>query len=145
MAEIQAAKVEYGPSATANGTECSQEKRGGLNKKPVSPSSKTNNTPTLGIAKGIAVGWLVVNLPVLAIMLGSLLIAWVIEPRIWWLFLSGGFILAWTWWSHSVPRWRRWAHNRGANPDRLQKWAVVTGLVWPKGSRFEKTEKRLDD
>ena len=91
------------------------------------------------------VGWLVVNLPVIVIMLGSLLIAFVIEPRIWWLFFSGGFILGWTWWSHSVPRWRRWAHNRGANPDRLQKWGVVTGLVWPKGSRFEKTEKSLDD
>jgi hypothetical protein len=111
----------------------------------VTLSSPTSNTPTLGIAKAIAVGWLVVNLPVMAILLGSLLIALVIAPQIWWLFFSIGFCLAWTWWSHSVPRWRRWAHNSGANPDRLQKWAVITGLVWPKGSLFEKTEKRLDD
>ncbi len=54
-----------------------------------------------------------------------------------------GFILGWTWWCHSVPRWRRWTHQRGVNPDRLQKWAVITGLVWRKGSWFEKTERNL--
>ena len=113
-------------------------------KSRVSPSSQTSN-PSLGMAKAIAVGWLVVNVPAIAIMLGSLLIALAIEPKIWWLFLSVGFILAWTWWSQSVPRWRRWAHHNGANPDRLQKWAVVTLLLWRKGSVFEKTEKRLDD
>lgn len=78
-------------------------------------------------------------------MLGSLVIGFAIEPKVWWLFFSVGFILAWTWWSRSVPRWRRWAHHRGADPDRLQKWAVLTGLVWRKGSVFEKTEDKLDD
>ena len=99
----------------------------------------------LGIANAIATGWLVVNMPVLLIMLASLVIGWAVEPTLWWLFFSAGVILAWTWWSHSVPRWRRWALRRGANPDRLQKWAVITGLVWRKGSIFEKTEARLDD
>ena len=99
----------------------------------------------LGICKAIAAGWLVVNLPAIAIMLASLVIGATIEPTLWWLFFSVGFILAWTWWSHSVPRWRRWALRRGANPDRLQRWAVITGLVWRKGSIFEKTEARLDD
>jgi len=99
----------------------------------------------LGIGKAIGAGWLLVNLPAVAIILASLVIGIDIEPNLWWLFLSIGFILGWTWWSHSVPRWRRWALRRGANPDRLQKWAVITGLVWRKGSRFEKTEAQLDD
>ena len=100
---------------------------------------------SLGVGKAIIIGWLVVNIPALAIMLIVLFVGLAIEPRLWWLFLSIGFILGWTWWSHSVPRWRRWAHRRGANPDRLQKWAVITGLVWPKGSRFERTERQLKD
>lgn len=111
----------------------------------MNPTPPVSSKPTLGILKAIMVGWLVVNIPAIAIMLASLLIGFAIEPKAWWLFFSVGFILGWTWWSRSVPRWRRWAHNRGANPDRLQKWGVITGLVWRKGSVFEKTEQRLDE
>ena len=101
--------------------------------------------PGLGLLKAITIGWLVVNIPAIAIMLISLLVGFAVDPRIWWLFFSVGFVLGWTWWSHSVPRWRRWAVRRGVDPDRLQKWAVLTGLVWPKGSLFEKTEARPRD
>jgi hypothetical protein len=44
-----------------------------------------------------------------------------------------------------VPRWRQWAITRGAAADKLQRWAVITGLVWRKGSMFEKTEFHIDD
>jgi hypothetical protein len=101
--------------------------------------------PRFGILKAITAGWLVVNIPAIIIMLTSLLASLAFDARLWWLFLSVGFVLGWTWWSHSVPRWRHWAHRRGVHPDRLQKWAVLTGLVWPKGSRFEKTEAQLKD
>jgi len=53
--------------------------------------------------------------------------------------------MAWTWWSLLVPRWRKWAHEKGVPPDQLQKWAVLTGLVWPKGWIFEKTEFKWND
>jgi hypothetical protein len=48
------------------------------------------------------------------------------------------------WWSFTIPRWRRWAIRRGASADKLQKFAVVVGLTWPKGSVFEKTEMKID-
>jgi hypothetical protein len=58
--------------------------------------------------------------------------------------LTVGSAVAWIWWSLMVPRWRKWALQLGAPPDKLQKWAVLTGLVWPKGWIFEKTEVKLD-
>ncbi len=51
-----------------------------------------------------------------------------------------GAVLAWPWWSLSVPRWKRWALARGVNAKQLQKAGVRTGLLWPKGWIFEKTE-----
>ena len=99
----------------------------------------------LPIWKAILAGWLVVNAPAIIIMVVVLLVGMAIMPNAWWIFLLIAFILGWTWWSYTVPRWRRWAIKQGADADRLQRWAVITGLVWPKGSRFEKTEFRVDD
>jgi hypothetical protein len=48
--------------------------------------------------------------------------------------------LAWLYWSVAVPRWREWALNSGADPEEIQRLAVRTGIVWPKGWVFEKTE-----
>lgn len=56
--------------------------------------------------------------------------------------ILGGTILAWIWWSFAVPRWRRWANNRTNDPDAVQRLAQRTGLVWKRGSLFEKTEIR---
>lgn len=53
--------------------------------------------------------------------------------------------LGWLWWSFFIPRWRRWARRRGADPERLQYHAELTGLVWPKGFILERTEFRLKD
>ncbi|MGH7603758.1 MAG: hypothetical protein ACRENK_07155 [Gemmatimonadaceae bacterium] len=88
-------------------------------------------------------GHLVVNGPVLLIIGG---VAWLAS-----LFtkpassgagfgLLAGCFLAWPWWSFAAPRWRRWALAQGVHPVELQQAAVQTGLVWPKGSVFEKTE-----
>lgn len=55
-----------------------------------------------------------------------------------------GFVLAWGWWSYSVPRWREWALKQpGVNSEELQKAAEVATLVWPKGHFFEKTEFKI--
>lgn len=49
-------------------------------------------------------------------------------------------VTPWLWWSYATPRWRRWAHARGADPDRLQQLAEREKLVWPRGHIFERTE-----
>jgi hypothetical protein len=96
-------------------------------------------TPKLPIWKAIAIGQLVVNLPSVGIMfaalfLGSVVALW--QP----LSLLAGALAAWVWWSVTVSRWRDWALDRGIDPVRLQKFAFRTGLTWPKGSLFERTE-----
>ena len=88
---------------------------------------------------------MVVNVPVILIMIGTLLVGVVLKRDLWWAFLIVGFALGWAWWSYTVPRWRRWALRRGAQPARLQRWAVAVGLTWPKGWIFEKTESRIDE
>ena len=52
---------------------------------------------------------------------------------------------AWLWWSIVTPRWRSWALRSGADPVALQRWGLWTGLVWPKGMVFERTEIFLSD
>ena len=54
----------------------------------------------------------------------------------------GGFLAAWLWWAYSVPQWRQWALERGADQEELQALAVAAKLVWPKVSFCEKTEFR---
>ena len=103
---------------------------------------------------------MVVNFPVLIIIfvvsaLGILFTAFIdmiISTLPGWFFPAGvgisvimGSLVAWFWWSFSVPRWRKWALENGAPEDKLQKWGVITGLVWPKGSIFEKTEFKVKD
>ncbi len=109
-------------------------------------SSRETPAPLTSISAGkaVALGHLVVNLPVLVIMLGFAFIGLAFIPKFWLILFVVGFVLAWLWWSFAVPRWRRWALRHGAQPDRLQKLGAMTGLVWPKGSVFEKTEFKVD-
>ena len=99
-----------------------------------------DQTRRTSIWKAILVGQLVVNLPAVAIMIAALFLGFFGVP--WPLSLIIGSLVAWVWWSYTVPRWRDWAHYRGVNPDRLQKVAFRTGLTWPRGSLFERTEFR---
>src|SRR5262245_59991766 len=101
---------------------------------------ESSNSNRLKVWKAIIAGWVVVNVPVLILMLLVLVTGSAIQPNAWWIFLSIALVVGWAWWSFMTPRWRRWAINRGASPDNLQRWAVITGLVWRKGSIFEKTE-----
>ena len=94
----------------------------------------------MSILKAILVGQFIVNLPAVAIMITVLFLGSLIAP--WELSLITGSLLAWIWWSYTVPRWREWALDRGIDPDRLQKFAFRTGLTWSKGSLFERTEFR---
>lgn len=92
-------------------------------------------------AKAVAVGHAVVNGPVLLIIVIASVAGnvWFAGPGLV-IGLLVGSSLAWLWWSSTVPKWRRWALGTGASPDRLQRLAAVTGLVWPRGWVFERTE-----
>ena len=124
------------------------------------PQLTTREKKPLHVAVAILIGQMVVNLPVILIILVVFAVGIVLLlvlndsfssfPD--WLFLLGvlaliivGPLVGWVWWSFSVPRWRKWALRNGVPEDKLQKWAVSTGLVWPKGSVFEKTEFRVKE
>jgi len=124
------------------------------------PQPLTGQKKTLHVAIAILVGQLIVNLPVMLIILGAYgvgipLLLTLVDKFLFfqgWGFLIGilvliiiGPLVGWLWWSFSVPRWRKWALRNGVPEDNLQKWAVSTGLVWPKGSVFEKTEFRVKE
>jgi hypothetical protein len=115
---------------------------------------------TFGVGKAILIGHLIVNVPVVAIILVffslGVVVAGLVEPifplQLSWLFwpiVLGltliGFILAWLWWSYSVPRWRKWAIQSGAPADKLHRWAVVTGLEWSKRNPLSDTEFQVKD
>jgi hypothetical protein len=90
-------------------------------------------------AAAVVVGTLVVNVPVLAFIVGGVPLSsrfgLSVTPA---LFLSA--IAGWVWWSFWIPKWRLWAYRRVASTGELQRFALRSGLVWPKGSRFERTE-----
>ena len=124
------------------------------------PQTSARQKRPLHVGIAILVGQLVVNLPVILIILGvfgiGIVLLLVVEARFpslpGWSFLLGvlaliiiGPLAGWVWWSFSVPRWRKWALRNGATENKLQKWAVATGLVWPKGSIFERTEFRVKE
>jgi hypothetical protein len=90
------------------------------------------------IWKAIIVGQLVVNVPVAIIIVAVTFVGAMIVP--WPFALLGASLIAWIWWSFTIARWRNWAIRNGCDPDRLQKFGVRTGLTWPKGSPFARTE-----
>lgn len=104
---------------------------------------------TISVTRAIWVGLIAVNGPVLLIMFGPLLLfgqmvnQGTIARTYNWLgliVLAVGFVLAWLWWSISVPRWRLWAYERVTDIPLLKVRAVTVGLTWPDGHVFGKTE-----
>lgn len=96
-------------------------------------------SPILAVARG----HLTVTLPVVVVItlagfIGKLLAG------------TGGMLLgiiigaglAWPCWSFLVPRWRDWVEEKGLAPEDVQALATATGLLWPRGSFFERTEFR---
>ncbi len=121
-------------------------------------SDSQNSNKAIGVGIAILIGQLVVNFPVLIIIIGisaiGILFTAFIDMIIstlpsWFIPVGAGIsiiissLIAWVWWSFSVPRWRQWALKNGVPKDELQKWGVITGLVWPKGALFEETEFKV--
>jgi hypothetical protein len=101
-----------------------------------------NRKIPLSVTAAIIIGQLVVNLPAVALVLGIALVGRANMPSKWWLFIIAGFLLGWFWWSFSISRWRKWALNQGCPSDKLRQWAGITGLEWPEGSVFAKTDTK---
>jgi len=104
-------------------------------------TSSVDEKHPIAVASAILIGHLIITVPIIIIFLG------IFQGRRifgdYWLILAiVVFVLAWLWWSYIVPRWRQWAIKKGAPADKLHQAAVATGLEWPKGWIFEKTEFR---
>lgn len=96
---------------------------------------------SVSVGKALLIGHSIITLPLFIIMFGLFFGGRALFGfRYSLLFLIVGFTLAWLWWSFVTPRWRQWALRGSAPADKLQKWATITGLTWPKGWIFEKTE-----
>jgi hypothetical protein len=102
----------------------------------------SDSSPLL-VAQALGRGQQLVNMPVFALIVCGFSIAafaalfsltLAILPAV------AGFVLGWLWWSYPIPQWRSWAHQRGVDPEELQRRAIAAGLVWPKGSIFGRTE-----
>ena len=96
----------------------------------------------------VMVGHAFVTMPILAFIaaVGGTAwsgLGWGPRPTLIAIIVAAG--TAWLWWSFAIPRWRRWALRRGVDRDALQRVGVATGLVWPRGWIFEKTEFRRKD
>ena len=92
----------------------------------------------------VLIGVVVVNLPV-GILIAAIpfgLVLLVGDPDVLWVGFPAGFVFAWCWWSFMAPRWRLWAYERVASTSKLQDDAVAAGLLWKRGSFFERTEFR---
>lgn len=102
----------------------------------------------MSVRKAIFVGLLWVNGPIFPFLLGMPALAFVLMATfdlplyLLWVGIGTGFIFAWLWWAISVPKWRLWALRNVENISQLYVKAVQTGLVWPRGHFFEKTEIR---
>ena len=97
----------------------------------------------LSVERAVAIGTLVVNVPVFTLLLGPIVIAAIFQDRVgsWGsIAFPIGFVLAWAWWSLTVPHWRLWAYQRVASISDLKRKAVSAGLIWPDGSFFARTE-----
>ena len=106
---------------------------------------RPNDPSPISAALAVERGNRLINWPVKLLMAAGFVLGWVLLDRdnlFGLLVAAAGFVAAWLWWSYFVPRWRNWAHTRGADPEDLQALGVQANLLWPKGSVFERTEIR---
>ncbi len=92
--------------------------------------------------RAVAIGHLVVNVPGLVVIAGVGVATMGHPSGSSFALILGAGAVAWLWWAFTVPRWRRWATTRGADPTALQRTGERTGLIWPEGSWMSRTEFR---
>ena len=95
------------------------------------------------ISKAITRGHLWVSAPLFVLLLGPVVFANRMYPKDLQLFAIAaltGFVLGWTYWSFTIPRWRVWAYEHVDDLDALDSAAVRAGLTWRQGNFFGRTE-----
>ena len=107
---------------------------------PSNDPQPNRSSASLSPGWAIFLGQLFVTLPGMVVIYVVSMIGRSYPENQVWMFLVGGFVVAWGWYSFAISRWRRWALARVTDAERLQKLAELTGLLWPKGSVFEKKE-----
>jgi hypothetical protein len=102
---------------------------------------------SVSIDQAIRKGLLVVNAPVMLLLFGPVTAAHYLVGKIPIVIAAAviGFVLAWLWWSVSVPKWRLWAYERVADIPQLKQRAVEAGLTWRDGTLFSRTEIKSTD
>jgi hypothetical protein len=104
---------------------------------------------TLSVGRAILIGLLVVNGPVFTLLFAPVFVFVRLEDKgivgrsynwVGLVVIGVSFVLAWLWWSVSVPRWRSWAYERVKDIRLLKQRAVAAGLTWRDGHVFGKTE-----
>lgn len=91
--------------------------------------------------RAVMQGHLMVTLPVVGIIGLCGFIGWLLHGGdALFIGIVVGSAIAWPFWSFLIPRWRDWVEDSGLTGDDVQSLAVLTFLLWPKGSLFERTE-----
>lgn len=102
----------------------------------------------LSVRQALFLGQTIVNGGVFIIMISVWVLSFVLVLKAGlslWIALVGIFagpLVAWIWWSFSIPRWRYWIRQY-LNDDEIEELhqrAVSSQLEWPRGNAFEKTE-----
>jgi len=88
-----------------------------------------------------------IGIPVLSVFIISHFTPSVITVIVGILSFVLSFILAWTWWSFAISKWRLWAMKNTDKKDwvELNKKAIEGFLIWEEGHKFEKTEIRNNE
>lgn len=101
----------------------------------------------LTVQKAIKRGKLVLNFPVVVFVFFGLCLTFysiLIIQNLWILpiGLIISLVLPCLWWGLIVTKWRIWAFGNCRNVHELKRQAIKNKLIWPDGSRYEKTEIR---
>ncbi len=105
-------------------------------------------TENISVDKAITRGHLMVNVPVLLSMVGTVVLGvYLAHVEIipeWGIGLSVfvGISLSWLTWSIMITKWRIWAFENVRNVHELKKKAISAKLIWDDNSWFGKTEIR---
>jgi hypothetical protein len=101
---------------------------------------------TIPVEEALKKGQRMVNWPIPFILLSTNAIGffsflYLFSP-LWvvYLFFILSIIFSWLYWSIMITKWRIWAFTNVRNIHELKKKAEWNGLIWKKGSFFEKTE-----
>ena len=84
------------------------------------------------VSRAVLIGHLSITVPI-AIAI-PLIVYWGLNefgPDLWPYYVSGGFALAWQWYSTALPRWKASLSTRGVQESEIEQIAQHTGLVWP--------------